>query len=129
MPALLLDTCTFLWVLSGDARLSARAAQAFSDPENDVFLSAASAWEISIKVALGKLELPEHPADYIPAQRERHGIEPLPIGEGAALLSARLPEIHRDPFDRILVCQALDLGMTLVSPDPILRKYPVKILW
>lgn len=126
---LLLDTCTFLWMISGDARLSSRAATAIVSPDNEVYLSAASTWEIAVKYSLGKLELPEEPAEYIPRQRERHGVEPLAIGEGATLLSARLPDVHRDPFDRMLVCQALDLNLTLVSPDPVLRKYPVKVMW
>lgn len=94
-----------------------------------MFLSAASCWEIAVKYSLGKLELPEDPADYVPHQRRRHGIEAPALSESATLLVPRLPAIHRDPFDRVLVCQAIDQGATLLSPDPILRKYPVKVLW
>jgi len=126
---ILLDTCTFLWMISGDGQLSKRAERAICDPENEVFLSAASCWEIAVKYSLGKLALPDAPAEYIPQQRDRHGVEPLTIGEGAALIYASLPDVHRDPFDRILVCQALDLGLILASPDPVLRKYPAKLLW
>lgn len=126
---ILLDTCTFLWLISGDARLSDKAVTHIQDPDNDIYLSAASAWEISLKHSQNRLALPADPSEYVPQQRERHGVDPLAISEGAALLSARLPEVHRDPFDRILVSQALDLGMTILSPDPILRKYPVKVLW
>lgn len=126
---LLLDTCTFLWMLSGDSKLSQRVVPLLQSPENSLYLSAGSCWEISIKHRLGKLELPDDPADYIPAQREAHGIEPLAIGESATLLTGRLPAAHQDPFDRILIAQALDLGLTILSPDPLFKKYPVKTIW
>ncbi len=126
---LLLDTRTFLWIVSGDSRLSERAAELVADPDNEVYLSAASTWEIAVKHGLGKLELPEDPSVYLPEQRQRHGISALAIAESATLLSQRLPDIHRDPFDRMLVCQALDMGLTLLSPDAVFRKYPVKVLW
>ena len=126
---LLLDTCTFLWIVSGDAALSDHAAALFRDPANDVFLSSISAWEISIKCRLGKLTLPDSPAEYVPEQRQRHGIEPLALGESAALLAANLPDVHRDPFDRMLVCQAMATGAVLLSPDRAFRSYPVRVAW
>ncbi len=126
---LLLDTCTFLWMISGDERLSPHSIELLRDPDNDVFLSAVSCWEVAVKHALGKLELPEDPADYLPLQRRRHGVEALALSESATLLIPRLPDVHRDPFDRMLVCQAIDMGCVLVTPDPLLRKYPVKIGW
>ena len=126
---LLLDTCTFLWIISGDPRLTERASDLFRDADNDVFLSAVSAWEISVTFKLGRLELPDDPTTYIPEQRQRHGIEPLALGESATLMATKLPDVHRDPFDRMLVCQALVGGYTLLSPDPVLRKYPVSVVW
>jgi len=126
---LLLDTCTFLWVVGGDERLSGNARTLFSDPDNDVFLSAASVWEIVVKHSLGKLSLSGDPADVVPRERARHFIEPLPIDEAAALALPRLPTHHRDPFDRLLVCQAITLGMTLLTPDPEIRRYPAPVLW
>lgn len=126
---LLLDTCTFLWMITSDERLSERSLELLEDPDNDVFLSAASCWEIAVKHSLGKLELPEDPSDYIPHQRIRHGVDALAVTESATLLVPRLPAIHRDPFDRVLVCQAIDQGFTLLSPDPVLRKYPAKVIW
>ncbi len=126
---LLLDTCAFLWAIEGGGALSERARAALVDPENDVFLSAASAWEIAVKHALGRLPLPEPPDRYIPEQRRVRGIAALPIDEDAALQLVRLPPLHRDPFDRMLVCQALAGALTVVTPDVEIARYPVRILW
>lgn len=126
---LLLDTCTFLWIVGGAPELSARARQAFADPGNDVYLSAASAWEIAVKHRLGRLPLPETPDRFVPRARDAHGIDRLDIDESAALHVARLPDLHRDPFDRILVAQALLAGLVLVTPDEALRQYPAPTLW
>lgn len=126
---LLLDTVTFLWVAEGDARLSAPAREAIANPANEVFLSAASAWEIAIKHGLGRLLLRLPPGEYVTEQRRRHRIEPLPIGEDAALQVGKLPDVHRDPFDRILVAQAIVGGLAIVTPDRLVRAYPVPALW
>ena len=126
---LLLDTCTFLWLVDDHPSLTARARDAIIDPANDVYLSAASAWEIVIKHALGRLQLTLPVDDYLSRQRELHGIESLPIGEDATLALAKLPTPHRDPFDRILVAQAIMDGCSLVTPDPLIKAYPVSILW
>jgi PIN domain nuclease of toxin-antitoxin system len=126
---LLLDTCTFLWAIAGGDEISEAARAALVDPEHDVFLSSVSAWEIAVKHALGKLPLPEPPVRYVPAQRKARGIEPLALDEEAALHLAKLPPLHRDPFDRMLVCQALAGGLTLVTPDPDIARYPVRVLW
>ena len=98
-------------------------------PANDVFLSAVSAWEIAVKHALGKLPLPDPPSRYVPKQRASRGIAPLPLDEDAALHLSLLPELHRDPFDRMLICQALAAGMLIVTPDPEIARYPVRTLW
>jgi PIN domain nuclease of toxin-antitoxin system len=126
---LLLDTCTFLWIVGGDPALSPGAREAFVAPESEVFLSAASAWEIAVKHRLGKLPLPARPEAFVPAQRSAHGIEPLPVDEEAALHVAKLPDLHRDPFDRMLVAQAIVGGLVLVTPDEPIRQYPVRTLW
>jgi PIN domain nuclease of toxin-antitoxin system len=126
---LLLDTCSFLWIIGGAKELSPRAREAFADPANEVLLSAASAWEIAVKHRLGKLPLPESPDVFVPAQRAAHGIEPLAIDEEAALHVAKLPDLHRDPFDRLLVAQALVGGLVLLTPDADVREYPVRTLW
>lgn len=109
--------------LSGQARL------VVTNPDNEVYLSAASVWEIVIKHALGKLPLPEPPRQFIPSQRTLLALTTLPIEEAAVLALDRLPALHRDPFDRILVCQALTHGLVIVSPDPQIQQYPIPTLW
>lgn len=126
---LLLDTCTFLWWIAEPDRLSPRARLAIQDPDHEVLLSAASVWECALKHRNGKLPLPGDPARYLPEQRRLHGIGALPIDEDAIAQIGKLPDHHRDPFDRILVCQAIVGGMSLVSPDEWLARYPVPILW
>jgi PIN domain nuclease of toxin-antitoxin system len=126
---LLLDTCTFLWVISDDPALSPSAKALVADPEHDVYLSAASAWEIAVKHALGKLPLPSPPEVLVPTQRTRHRIDALPIREDVALHTRRLPALHRDPVDRLLVAQAIVDGMTLVTPDPLVCQYPAPVVW
>jgi PIN domain nuclease of toxin-antitoxin system len=126
---ILLDTCTFLWIIGDAPELSNRARELFIDPANDVFLSAVSAWEISVKHGLGRLPLPEPPEKFIPLQRERHGIEALPLEEEATLYLNRLPSSHRDPFDRMLICQAIVHGMVILTPDELITQYPVRSLW
>ncbi len=88
---ILLDTCTFLWVILGAQELSGRARDLFADPSNDVFLSAVSVWEISVKHSLGRLPLPEPPDRFLPQERERHLITALPLDEAAVLHLHRLP--------------------------------------
>jgi PIN domain nuclease of toxin-antitoxin system len=126
---LLLDTCTFLWSIEGGSSLSESARRALIDPENDLYLSSVSSWEIVVKHSLGRLPLPEPPERYVPAQRQARGIERCSLDEEAALHLQRLPSLHRDPFDRMLICQALTAGFTLVTPDPEIARYPVKTLW
>ena len=126
---LLLDTCSFLWIATADAALSAKARDLFVDPLNEVYLSAVSAWEIALKHALGKLPLPVHPAVLVPEEREKHRIEALPLDERSALAVARLPEHHHDPFDRMLIAQAIMGGLTLLTPDPLIAQYPVPTIW
>jgi PIN domain nuclease of toxin-antitoxin system len=126
---ILLDTCTFLWVLRGGPELTARPAALFRSPDNEVFLSAASAWEIAIKYSAGRLLLPRHPDRLVAAERDARGIQPLPIDEESALHVSRLPDLHRDPFDRILVAQAIVHGLTILTPDPLVSQYPARTMW
>lgn len=125
---LLLDTHVFLWFISGDKRLPAAMRDAIRDPGNKVYLSVISLWEATIKHQLGKLSLPQPPDKYLPAQRERHQIASLPLDEASVSKLAHLQPIHRDPFDRMLVCQALQNDLTLVTVDDWLSRYPVSIL-
>jgi PIN domain nuclease of toxin-antitoxin system len=125
---LLIDTHVFLWYISADPQLPVAFRDAMRDPANEVYLSVASVWEAVIKYALGKLPLPEAPAEYLPLPRQAHRITSLPIEEGALAHLASLPALHRDPFDRILIAQALQHALTLVTADEGLRAYPVQLL-
>src|SRR5580658_6210786 len=125
---ILLDTCEFLWLVTSDAKLSPRVASAVRDPQNEVFLSAVSFWETCLKYSLGKLPLPQPPAQFVPQQREKHLIAPLALDEAAVAQLAELPALHRDPFDRMLVCQAKAHSLTLASSDPLMQKYSVALL-
>jgi len=126
---LLIDTCTFLWANSDSARLSPLARQLYVDPANDLYLSAISAWEIAVKHMAGRLSLPEPAAHYIPSRRTANGIHTLELNEEAVLQLAKLPPIHGDPFDRILVCQAIVHGLAILTPDEWIMQYPVRVLW
>ena len=126
---LLLDAASFLWYITADARLPAAVAEELRSADNAVYLSAATVWEILAKHRLGRLKLPEPPAEYIPRQRERHGILSLPIDEASASQLNKLPSVNRDPFDRVLVCQAIEHDLAIVSGDPAIHAYPVKTLW
>lgn len=124
----LLDACTFLWIVGGE-RISDAAAAAYRDPSTVVYLSAASVWEITLKHQTGKLRLPDPPETLIPAERRLRGITSLPVDEETVFQLPKLPLLHRDPFDRILVCQAVTHGLAILTPDPLIRQYPVRVIW
>lgn len=92
-------------------------------------MSAASAWEIAIKYALGRLALPMKPYVYLPRIREKSGIEALAVDEESALHTSRLPGLHGDPFDRMIVAQAIVHGMTILTPDDAIGQYAARVLW
>lgn len=125
---LLLDTHVFLWYITADPNLSVAHRGAIQDPANEVFLSVASVWEAVIKFGLQKLPLPGPPEEYLPRQRELHRVTSLPIEEEAMTHLAKLPLHHRDPFDRILVAQALQHDLTIVTVDDAVKAYAVKVL-
>jgi len=126
---LLLDTCTFLWLIGLPDRLSTRARDVLAKADNTVFLSVISSWEIAVKVSRGRLEWQGDPQVRVPRLRDHFGIRALPLDETSALQASDLPHLHRDPFDRLLVCQAITHGLTIVTPDEAIRKYPVSVLW
>jgi PIN domain nuclease of toxin-antitoxin system len=125
---LLLDTCEFLWLATDDPKLPRKVADAVSDPTNVVYLSVVSFWEISVKHGLGKLELPESPRTFVPRMRSRHMILSLDLTEDTVARLTDLPALHRDPFDRMLICQAMARELTLASSDPLVRRYPIPVL-
>jgi len=126
---ILLDTCTFLWIVGDSHELSEASRNLFREPSNDVFLSAVSVWEISVKYALGKLPLPQPPEKYIPIQREKHMVDPLGLDDNSVLHLNRLPQLHKDPFDRMLICQAINHGLVILTPDELIARYPVASKW
>jgi PIN domain nuclease of toxin-antitoxin system len=125
---LLLDTHVFLWFINGDSRLAEAIRDTIRNPRNEVYLSVVSLWEAIVKHQNGRLPLPEPPEAYLPAQRERHQLLPLPLDEASVSRLAALLPLHRDPFDRMLVCQALKHNLTLVTVDEMTAKYPVAVL-
>lgn len=126
---ILLDTCTFLWIVRDTPQLSATARALFADPANAIFLSAVSVWEIAIKHQLGRLPLASPPHHYVPTERAKHAITALDLNEAAVLELRRLPPHHNDPFDRMLICQAIAHGLTVLTPDDHIQAYPVRTAW
>jgi PIN domain nuclease of toxin-antitoxin system len=125
----LLDTHAFLWLIAEPTRFSDRVHDLLLDGENRLYFSVASAWEIAIKVKLGKLLLPEPPDRYIPNQLTIASVDVLPIQLSHVLQTYHLPDHHRDPFDRLLVAQAQLEKLYVVSADPLLSRYDIKIVW
>lgn len=126
---LLLDTHTLLWLLVNDSALSTRARSTIEDPVNESFISIVSLWEIAIKSGTGKLTLPAPFSAVFPAELVQNGIGMVSLELPHLEAMLQLPTIHRDPFDRLLIAQAIVEGMTLVTADAHLAGYPVPILW
>ena len=125
---LLLDTQCWLWMQAEPARLRAETRELLLDPGNELFLSAASSWEIAIKYALGKLPLPEPPSTYVPSRLRSSGVIGLPIEHAHALHVGSLPPHHRDPFDRLLIAQAQVEGLPIMTADRALALYAVTVV-
>ena len=126
---LLLDTCAFLWFQADSPHLSPTARAAILDPANEVYLSAVSVWEIARKYAQGGISLPWQPSTLIPAVRQESGIESLSLTETDALAAEKLQLFHKDPFDRMLIAQALMGGLSIVTCDRAFEPYPVRVIW
>ena len=125
----LLDTHAFLWWITDDSRLSLRAREIIADGRNDLFFSAASGWEIAIKANLGKVEVPDDLQRFLTEQLSRNAVQVLPVYLSHALHVYTLPSHHRDPFDRLLVSQAVLEKLALLSADPHIARYPVDLVW
>lgn len=122
---LLLDTHIFLWFITNDNRLADKYYDAISNLDNEIYLSVVSVWEAMIKYQLGKLPLPESPDIYFPKQRENHLISSLAIDESTITQLAKLPLLHRDPFDRLLLCQCLQHDLIMLTEDRAILSYPM----
>jgi PIN domain nuclease of toxin-antitoxin system len=125
----LLDTGIWLWSIGQVSRLNQKVRSTLIDPQHDLYFSAASVWEIAIKASIGRLQLPEPPQILIPRETARLGLRPLPVTQHHALSVYHLPTHQGDPFDRMLVGQALTEGLTLITADQGVRKYQVPLLW
>jgi PIN domain nuclease of toxin-antitoxin system len=126
---LLLDTHTFVWMDAEPAKLSKSAAALLADSQNEINLSVASLWEIQIKSMLGKVQL-RHPLPQIVSEnQQQNGLIVLPVTAAHVYAVDRLPPIHKDPFDRLLVAVALTEGATIVSADPVFQQYPIRVDW
>jgi len=126
---ILLDSCSFLWIIQDHSNLSDKAKMLFTDSSNEVYLSSISTWEILLKNSLGRLDLPASPDKFIQKQRIAHGIQALALEEDAISHLLKLPHYHNDPFDRMLVCQAINHGLTILTPDKAIAQYPVLTVW
>lgn len=125
----LLDSHAFLWFAWNDARLSATALSVIQNGRNELYLSVASAWEISIKVGLGKLQLSQPLEIFLPQQLQQNGIQVLPVALEHTIAVSALPFHHRDPFDRLLVAQSRVSDIPLISADSILDQYEIQRIW
>jgi PIN domain nuclease of toxin-antitoxin system len=121
---LLVDTHVFLWLQTDPERLGEQLG-IVEDARTDLLLSAVSSWEIAIKYQLGKLPLPEAPERWVPERMRAIRAQALAVEHPHALAVATLPQLHRDPFDRLLVAQATLLGLTIITADPAVAQYPV----
>ena len=126
---MLLDTHSLLWLVTDDPRLSANARTTFLDADNELLFSAVVGFEIAVKYSLGKLELAEPPRTFIDNRIRNNTLTPFPITLAHAVRVAELPFHHRDPFDRLLVAQALAEDLPLLSADDTLSAYGIRRLW
>ena len=125
----LLDTCVFLWVADEKHHLSAKAREILEDASNILRLHQATPWEIQIKHSLGKLYLPRPPCIAIPAAIEKLGLDYRTLDDDTMYTLEKLPPLHRDPFDRLLVAHAIQEGLPIITPDPLIHQYPVRTIW
>jgi PIN domain nuclease of toxin-antitoxin system len=126
---LLLDTCTFLWLTSSAGRLSDEVREAIDAATTQLYFSDASVWEVCVKWQHRKLRLPAPPRGWLPEQLGLWHVETVPLEPEHFFRTTELPQLHRDPFDRLLVAQAIERGLTIATPDPAVAAYPVAVLW
>ncbi|MBI2339553.1 MAG: type II toxin-antitoxin system VapC family toxin [Deltaproteobacteria bacterium] len=126
----LLDTCSFLWMTMDPRGLSEQARAILAPREQEIFVSAISAFEIGIKVQKGKLQLSLPPSRWFKEALQLHDLQEIALKGEIAAISTELPLIHADPFDRILIATAIEHRLTILTPDPLIQKYPdVKWAW
>jgi|SRR5882724_4236693 len=125
----LLDTMVWMWSVGSVENIGDRGREILADGEAEIYLSSASCWELAIKTQLGKYILPESPTSYVPKRLAEQGIRPLAITHIHAVKVYDLPLHHRDPFDRLIITQALMEDLVILTSDRDFKKYPVEVLW
>lgn len=125
---ILLDTHIFLWYIAGDENLTEKLKKIITDTQNEVYISVISIWECVIKQQIGKLDFPYEAGKYLSEKRELHKLESLSITENTILHLHKLPLLHKDPFDRLLICQAIENEYTLITIDSFITQYQVEKL-
>jgi PIN domain nuclease of toxin-antitoxin system len=125
----LLDTMVWLWSVGPTEAIGEAGLAILANGREEIYLSAASSWEIAIKAKLRKFQLPEAPGPYVRTRTAAQQVRPLPITQNHSLSVYDLPLYHNDPFDRLIIAQAIDEGMTILTSDRIFRKYPVELIW
>ena len=125
----LLDTHTFLWIAGDPDRLSEKAMELVISTGNRLFLSAASGWEMALLHRFKRVELPDEPRRFVPEAMQRLSVQPISIGFSTAISVAMLPLIHRDPFDRIIIAEAMKEKMTIITKDKKMAEYDVQTIW
>jgi PIN domain nuclease of toxin-antitoxin system len=125
----LLDTMVWLWSVGPTDKIGSEGLEILTDGQQDLYLSAASSWEIAIKTKLGKFDLPEPPPRYVPNRIAAQGIHSLSITQSHVLSVYDLPLYHSDPFDRLIIAQALAENMVILTSDRAFKKYPVELIW
>lgn len=129
---LLLDTCVYLWLIGLPERLPPAIRERLEDADTDCAVSTAALWECLIKLGKGRLGLRtggQAALDFLLVQCERHALTVLPIQTSTLRPLEQLPALHGDPFDRLLICQAIEEGIAIVTPDPLIRRYPIRTIW
>lgn len=125
----LLDTMVWLWSVGPSKTIGTAGLEILASREEEIYLSAASSWEIAIKTRLGKFQLPEPPGRYVPKRLIDQGIRSLPINQDHSLKVYNLPLHHSDPFDRIIIAQAIVEDMVVLTSDRVFEKYPIDVVW
>ena len=125
----LLDSVVWLWSVGPSKTIGTAGLEILASREEEIYLSAASSWEIAIKTRLGKFQLPEPPGRYVPKRLIDQGIRSLPINQDHSLKVYDLPFHHSDPFDRIIIAQAIVEDMVVLTSDRVFEKYPIDVVW
>ena len=125
----LLDTMVWLWSVGSTDKIGKAGLEILTSGDQEVYFSAASSWELAIKAKLGKFRLPEEPVKYVPKRLAEQGIRSLSVTQNHSLKVYDLAFHHHDPFDRLIIAQALSEGLVILTSDRVFEKYPIDVVW